>query len=187
MADPATRPPVSLGRLALESLLLGATGFGGYLQLQMQRRFVDRLGWLEEEEFTDAVTLAAIAPGGTSSALIVEIGRRLGGVRGAAIATIALLLPGTTAAIALLSLYEAHRGDGWVAGLIEGAAAGGVAVLCTFLVQFWKLTGRSVADVVGAVVIVALAVLGVPVPVVLVVGAIGGYVAVRLGSWRESR
>lgn len=182
---PARRdgPRVKLWAIAREFTLIGATGFGGYLGLLVHRRVVERRRWLDEDEFSAALEAAGIAPGGTSTALLVEIGRRLHGVRGVAVATTASLLPGTVFVIAAMTFFQSHQGDRWVQGALEGAAAGGVAVLIAFLIKLWQVFGSSKVDVLGAVVVLAAA-LVLPVIVVLVISIPLAYVVV---SWHERR
>jgi chromate transporter len=170
--------------LAREFAFLGAPGFGGYLGLLIERRIVERHRWLDAVEFAAASEAAAIAPGGTSTALIVEIGRRLRGRSGAAVAMVCAVTPGTLFVISLLSLYIAHQGDRWVRGAIEGAAAGGVAVLVAYVINLWRMFGSSWIDAAGgAVVLVAAVVL--PTFVVLVVSMIVSFTIITVHHRRR--
>lgn len=154
--------------LAREFTIIGCTGFGGYLGLLLHRRIVDKHGWLDEQQFADAAAAAAIAPGGTSTALIVEIGRRVRGPRGAAVAMTCAVVPGALFVISLVTLFMGHQDDRVVRGLLLGASAGGVAVLTAFIINLWKLLGSSWIDLAGGVVVLAAAIAAPP-PIVLAV------------------
>jgi len=176
--SPAARgagPPVSLLRLAREYLFIGVTGFGGNLGLLVHKRIVEQRGWLDEAEFAAATEAAAIAPGGTSTALLVGVARRLCGIPGVVLGLFCVLAPGCLFVISFLSLYETHQDERWVRGLLEGAAAGGIASALAFLFHVWKVFGSSWIDIAGGALIVAAAVAGVPVPVVLVVSVLIAY------------
>lgn len=184
---PAARdagPPVSLRHLAAEYLVIGTTGFGGNLGLLVHKRIVERRGWLDEAEFAAATEAAAIAPGGTSTALLVGVARRLCGIPGVLVGMVCVLAPGSLFVIALLSLYETHQDERWVRGLLQGAAAGGIASALAFLFHVWKVFGSSWIDVAGGALIVAAAVLGVPVPIVLVLSVLIAYGVVTLHERR---
>jgi chromate transporter len=178
---------VALHRLAREYLLIGMTGFGGNLGLLVRKRIVERRGWLDDEEFAAATEAAAIAPGGTSTALLVGVARRLGGTPGVVVGLFCVLAPGCLFVISLLSLYQTHQDERWVRGLLEGAAAGGIASALAFLFHIWKVFGSSWIDVAGGAVIVAAAVVGVPVPVVLVLSVLISYGIVTLHERRRDR
>ena len=87
-------PDVTLLDLAREYLLIGTTGFGGNLGLLVHQRIVERRGWLDDAEFAAATEAAAIAPGGTSTALLVGVARRLCGIPGVLVAMVCVLAPG---------------------------------------------------------------------------------------------
>jgi len=85
----------SRGRMFLSLLKIGAfTIGGGYAMIPiMQTEFVERLQWLEEEEFVDIITLAQAAPGAMVINLSVYLGHMLFGFSGAALALLGSALP----------------------------------------------------------------------------------------------
>ncbi|MCL2810490.1 MAG: chromate transporter [Clostridia bacterium] len=89
------RAPKSRGRMFLSLLKIGTfTIGGGYAMIPiMQTEFVQRLGWLEEEEFIDIITLAQAAPGAMVINLSVYLGHMLFGFWGAALALVGSALP----------------------------------------------------------------------------------------------
>jgi len=79
----------------LSLLKIGAfTIGGGYAMIPiMQAEFVERLRWLEEEEFVDIITLAQAAPGAMAINLSVYLGHMMFGFSGAALALLGSALP----------------------------------------------------------------------------------------------
>ena len=85
----------SKGRMFLSLLKIGTfTIGGGYAMIPiMQAEFVERLRWLEEEEFVDIITLAQAVPGAMAINLSVYLGRMLFGFGGAVLALLGSALP----------------------------------------------------------------------------------------------
>jgi len=84
----------SLGTLFLVFLKIGAILFGGgYVLVALIRaNLVARLHWISEKQLLDAVAMGQVTPGPISTAATF-IGYLLGGLPGAAVATVAMFLP----------------------------------------------------------------------------------------------
>jgi chromate transporter len=93
-------------------LLLGLQSFGGGVATLalIRRAAVDRYRWLTEAEFTRDWALVQVAPGINLLGVIVLIGRRVRGARGAALALFGLLLPSVAVTLLLTAGYDRlHR------------------------------------------------------------------------------
>jgi chromate transporter len=66
---------------------------------------VERKRWLTEKEFTNAVAVSQMLPGGAAANTLAYIGLRFGGVRGALLGYGGFVLPGFLAVLALAALY----------------------------------------------------------------------------------
>ena len=67
---------------------------GGFVIVTfMKHRFVDKLGWLDEQEMLDMTALAQSSPGPIALNAAIQVGWRVGGAVGMVIATIATILP----------------------------------------------------------------------------------------------
>eukprot|EP00913_Durusdinium_trenchii_P034931 g32676.t1 len=80
---PAGSSP-SLGTLAWNFLVLGATAFGGPpVHISMFRsRFVEKYGWLSSDRFAELFAMANCLPGPSSTQVAFAIGMTQGGVKG---------------------------------------------------------------------------------------------------------
>lgn len=117
-------------KLFTTMLFLSAFTFGGgYVMIPlMQRKFVDELGWLTEEEILDMVAFARSSPGAAPVNVAVQVGTRLAGAPGALCGVVGTLIPPLTI-LSLISLcYDAFRTSPVIAALLYGLRIG-VAVV----------------------------------------------------------
>jgi chromate transporter len=91
---------------------LGLQSFGGGVATftLIQEHTVRRLGWVSEEEFVQSWAMVQLAPGINLLALIILIGRRVGGMPGALAALAGLMLP--SCAVTALIAAGYHRING---------------------------------------------------------------------------
>ncbi len=127
---PARKPNARPSRLALSwtMLRLGLVSFGGNNALLMSRMVVEEQGWLSHAEMDDAVAVSTLGPGGNSSNLSYEVGRRLGGVSAGLTAYASITLPGILLGLTLGEGILAIDNRPLVAGAINGAEAAVVAM-----------------------------------------------------------
>jgi chromate transporter len=135
--------------LAQTFLKLGATGFGGGVAViaQIRRLVVRQHRWLTEEEFLDAVSLAQSLPGANAANAITYVGLKVGGIRGAMVATFSFILPsflmmiGLTIAHSHLIQFPDARSvfQGFNAAVVGLIAATTVKLGQTAMQQQWHL------------------------------------------------
>jgi chromate transporter len=102
---------LSLSRLFLTFLKLGATAFGGPAMLAYMRTVVvEQQHWLAEEPFQAGVALCQTIPGATAMQMAAYVGFRLRGVAGAAMSFIGFGLPAFLLMLALSALYVRMSG-----------------------------------------------------------------------------
>ena len=116
-----TSQPFSYWTLFLTFLKIGAVLYGsGYVLLAfLQADFVDRLGWLTQQQLLDAVAIGQITPGPVFTAATF-IGYILGGVPGALLATVGIFLPSFVFVAISNPLIPRIRSSPWAAGCWMG-------------------------------------------------------------------
>ena len=103
---------------------------GGFVIVSlMQKKFVEELHWLEEDEMLDMTALAQASPGAIAVNGAILVGRKLAGIPGIAVAVLGTILP-PMVLLSLISLaYEAFATNLWVARALKGMQAGVAAVI----------------------------------------------------------
>jgi chromate transporter len=123
MTTPSARPqPESLKDLFFSFTLLAIQGFGGVLAY-MERELVERKKWLTRAEFVEEWAVARTMPGPPALNLIIMVGSRYFGLRGAIVSVAGMFfLPSFT--IALMALAYARFGtDPHVIDALRGMGA----------------------------------------------------------------
>jgi chromate transporter len=134
---------------------LGLTSFGGPVAHigYFRREYVERRGWLSDEDFADLVGLCQFLPGPASSQLGIAIGMSRARLLGGVAAWLAFTAPSTAAMIVFALLFRGRDlgGAGWVHGLKVVA----VAVVAQAVWSMWRSLapdrGRSTLAVAAAV------------------------------------
>lgn len=122
-------------------LTLGLVSIGGNNALLMTQMVVERRHWLTDEDMDAAIAAATMAPGGNSSNLSYEVGRRVRGVSGGLVSYVSMALPGMILVVTLGSLLLKFDGKPRISGLLDGAQAAAVALVTA---TAWRLRKRSV-------------------------------------------
>ncbi|HEY6272956.1 MAG TPA: chromate efflux transporter [Terriglobales bacterium] len=175
--------PFGLGRLFLTFLKIGSVLFGsGYVLLAfLQSDFVTRLHWLTERQVLDAVAVGQVTPGPVFTTATF-IGYLVGGLPGAAVATVGIFLPGFLLVAISGPLIPKIRRSALAGALLDGAIVGSLALMG---VVTWQLGKAALVDpltiaiaCVAAVLLFALRVNAVWLILgAAVVGAIHGQIA----------
>lgn len=173
-ATPQSEP--SLWAIGWAMLGLGAISFGGNNALLMSDLMVNKRHWLNQVAMDDAIAVATLGPGGNSSNLSYEVGRRLRGVAGGVMAYVAMALPGILLVVTIGTWILSEDANRFVAGAMNGAEAAVVAMIAAVGYRLGKKSLRSPLDWTLAVAMFVLAgPLGVPLLLTLPPAAAIGY------------
>ena len=115
------------------SLYVSAFTFGGgYVIVSlMKKKFVDELGWIDEEEMLDLVAIAQSTPGAIAVNGAIVVGYKLEGIIGVIAAIAGTIIP-PFVIISLLSVcYNTFRSNELVSQMLEGMQAGVGAVIAS--------------------------------------------------------
>ena len=126
---------VSLGAIFITFLIAGAISFGGGVVAYLREYIVRSNEWLDDEEFLDALEISETLPGLNAVNMSVIIGDKLRGIPGAALATLAILLPGACIVMALGVGLSALPHNTNINRFLVGVAASAVGLLTTVTIQ----------------------------------------------------
>lgn len=126
-------------------LYISAFTFGGGFVIVslMQKKFVDQLHWLEEEEMLDMTALAQASPGAIAVNAAILVGRKVAGGAGMAVAVLGTILPPMVVLSVISLAYQAFASNPWVAAALKGMQAGVAAVIVDVS---WRLGSRVVKE-----------------------------------------
>ena len=150
----------------------------------MQRTLVDEKRWIGQRRFLHALNYCMLLPGPEAQQLAIYVGWLLHGTAGGLVAGGLFVLPGMVALLALSAVYVAFGSTVAVTALFAGLAAAVLAIVAQAVVRVAKRALNSRALVALAVAaFLALALFGVPFPIVVAVAGVAGW---ALGRWRPS-
>ena len=175
----------TLLKLFLSMLYISAFTFGGGFVIItfMKRKFVDELGWIDEQEMLDLTALAQSSPGAIAVNAAILVGWRVGGFLGMVTAVIGTVLPPITILSVISLFYAAFAANPYVALVLKGMQAGVAAVILDVV---WGLgatvvkTKSAVHMVVMAVAFIATFVYGVNVIYIILAAGLLGVVLAML-------
>lgn len=128
---------VSLGRIALFFLKVGAVLYGGgYVLLAfLDQGLVHQHAWLTQQQLLDAVAIGQFTPGPVLSTATF-IGYLLGGASGAAVATVAIFLPSFFYVALLAPVLFKLRQSPWMAAFLDSVNVCAIALMTGVTVRF---------------------------------------------------
>ena len=164
-------------------LKLGFISFGGpagQIAL-MHAELVERRRWISERRFLHALNYCMLLPGPEATQLAVYIGWLMHRTPGALVAGVLFVLPSLLILIALSAIYMAFGAVPAVAGVLAGIKPAVVAIV---LGAAWRLGRRTLRNPllmgVAALAFAAIALGGVPFPLIVLGAALIGVVGGRL-------
>lgn len=155
--------------------LLSFGGPAGQIAV-MHRILVEEKRWVDEPRFMHALNFCMLLPGPEAQQLATYLGWLLHGVRGGLMAGILFIVPGFVAILVLSFLYAYLLDVSLVAALFFGLKA---AVLALVFLAVRKIAGKALITrplaAIAALAFVAIALLGLPFPLIIVAAALTGY------------
>lgn len=126
--------------LFFSTLKLSACTFGGGFVIipLMRKKFVEELGWIEEQEMLDMTAIAQSSPGAIAVNASILVGYHIAGLPGALITAFGTILP-PLVIISIISLfYQAFRDNIFVSMAMAGMLCGVAAVICDVVINMAK-------------------------------------------------
>jgi chromate transporter len=133
-----------LGQLFVTMLKIGSVLFGsGYVLLAfLEGDFVDRLGWVTQQQLVDAVSIGQVTPGPVFTTATF-LGYLVAGLPGAFVATVGIFLPSFVLVGLLTRVVDLLRASPWTSVALDGLNAAALALMAGVT---WQLGREAIVD-----------------------------------------
>lgn len=175
-------------KLFLSTFTLSAFTFGGgYVIVPlMQKKFVEELKWIEEDEMLDLVAIGQSAPGPIAVNTSILLGYRMAGITGALITVFGTILPPLIIISVISYFYIAFRDNKIIKALLTGMQAAVAAVIIDVVIGMASkiIKNKKVLPIViMALSFIAAAFLNINIVIILLICAvIGVYTTLRVNK-----
>lgn len=155
--------------LAVIFFKIGCFMFGGGAAMLplLQRELVDRKHWLTEEKLVDFYSIAQSTPGIIAVNVATFTGYYREGVKGAIIATVALVTAPIIVILSLANILSLYMENIYVVKAFDGVRIVVVALIAEAVCKLWKTSIKSKFDVLFFCIALILAISGVSVIVIM--------------------
>lgn len=118
-------------KLFVTMFYISAFTFGGGFVIVtfMKKKYVDELGWLDEQEMLDMTAMAQSCPGPIAVNAAILVGWRVAGFSGMLVGVIATILPPMMILSVISFFYAVFASNRYVALALRGMQAGVAAVI----------------------------------------------------------
>jgi len=122
--------------LFLSTFYISAFTFGGgYVIVPlMRKKFVEQLGWIQDQEMLDLIAIAQSTPGPIAVNTSILVGYKLAGVKGAMLTMFGTVLPPLIILTVLSAGYTAFSNNAIVRSILWGMQAGVAAVVANVVI-----------------------------------------------------
>lgn len=109
---------------------------GGYVIVPlMEKKFVNELGWIDEDEMLNLIAIGQSAPGPIAVNTSILIGYRMAGFSGAMVTVLGTILPPLAIMTGLAYIYLAVRDNALVNNVLLGMQAGVAAIIVNVVIN----------------------------------------------------
>jgi chromate transporter len=109
---------------------------GGYVIVPlMEKKFVNELGWIDEDEMLNLIAIGQSAPGPIAVNTSILIGYRMAGFTGAMVTVFGTILPPLAIMTGLAYIYLAVRDNALVNNVLLGMQAGVAAIIVNVVIN----------------------------------------------------
>ncbi len=166
--------------------MISAFTFGGGFVIVplMKRKFVDELGWIDNEEMLDLTAIAQSSPGAIAVNASILVGYKTLGIPGAAVAILGTIIPPFVIISVISAFYAAFRDNRIISLIMTGMLAGVAAVVTDVVIS---MAGTLVRDrniisiTVMILAFIALRLFSVNIIILIVLAGLIGYIRQRAG------
>ncbi|UHA74889.1 chromate transporter [Paenibacillus sp. 481] len=164
-------------------LKLGFVSFGGgYAMLPVIEHEAIGQGWMNAEQYADAIALAGMAPGSIAMNSAIYVGYATAGVWGSVVSTIGIVIPSVFTMFMVATLFYRMYHNDWVQSALDGMKPAVIALIAyaavsmvthSGLIQGWSIGTLFAAGVFICALLALLRFRLHPIAVILLSGIAG--------------
>lgn len=161
---------------------IGAFTFGGgYAMIPLiEEEVVNNKKWLEKEEFMDVLVVSQSLPGALAVNCSIFLGYKIGGLIGAIMALLAVILPSFIIIIIIAAFFMQFRNNYYVNAAFKGITAAVPMLVLVGAISLSKGLEKSTRTIVTIIVaLIALTLFDINPIIVIIVSAIYGVIFLR--------
>lgn len=161
---------------------IGAFTFGGgYAMIPLiEEEVVNNKKWLEKEEFMDVLVVSQSLPGALAVNCSIFLGYKFGGLIGAIMALLAVILPSFIIIIIIAAFFMQFRNNYYVNAAFKGITAAVPMLVLVGAISLSKGLEKSTRTIVTIIVaLIALTLFDIHPIIVIIVSAIYGVIFLR--------
>ena len=127
-------------KLFLSTFKISACTFGGGFVIipLLRRKFVEELGWIDEQDMMDLTAIAQSSPGAIAVNASILVGYRVAGIPGAMLTVLGTVLPPLIIISVISLFYKAFRDNAIVNAAMAGMLCGVAAVILDVVINMVK-------------------------------------------------
>ena len=188
--DKSASAPKKFWTLFSSTFLLSAFTFGGGFVIVplMRKKFVENLGWIDEQEMLDITAISQSSPGPIAVNASILVGYRVAGIPGALVTVAGTVLPPLIVISIISMFYAAFRDNVMVNRVMDGMLAGVAAVICdVVLTMGWDIIRQKkwLPVIILAGAFIAVRIFGVNIMYIILACAVIGAVSTLISSRRR--
>ena len=161
---------------------IGAFTFGGgYAMIPLiEEEVVNNKKWLEKEEFMDVLVVSQSLPGALAVNCSIFLGYKIGGLIGAIMALLAVILPSFIIIIIIAAFFMQFRNNYYVNAAFKGITAAVPMLVLVGAISLSKGLEKCTRTIVTIIVaLIALTLFDIHPIIVIIVSAIYGVIFLR--------
>jgi chromate transporter len=182
----------TLGQLFISFLKIGAFTIGGGLAMLplIQKEFVDRRKWIDDEEMIDIIAIGQSIPGAIAVNTSLFVGEKIAGTKGAVVSVLGTVLPSFVAITLIVIVISDIRDNVYVSKFFSGIKAASAALILVSAVKVGKsvLKGKGkIGYIIAAISFVAIVFFDINSAWAILFGAICGLTGYLIDRINERR
>lgn len=124
-------------KLFVTTLVLSASTFGGGFVIigMMKKKFVEQMGWLQDEEMLDMTAIAQSSPGALGVNIAIVVGYRIKKFLGAVVCTLGAVIPPLVIISVISLFYNQFKDNEIISIALQVMRAGVAAVICSVVID----------------------------------------------------